>query len=152
MPRRSDQAYSGTKVPIHRSQEQIRGLLIGNGAIGFQFTELIAEEIIELKWARRIVVDGRASRQPLRIRLPMKGRRPEQMYRALYYHLKAKFETIRFGIISFEEEFLPYFEFRLADGRAVTVAEQLLPGLRNALPLHLEPLQLLGAPRPEADP
>lgn len=145
--------YRGTKVPVSKSQEAIRRLLIENGAQGYQFTEAIAEQIVELKWARGVILNGEKVVQPLRIRVSYKNRRIESVYRAIFYHLKAKFEVIRFGIMSFEEEFLPYFEARLPDGRTGTIAELMLPDLkRGRLPAMLEPLAALPPGDDEEDP
>ncbi|MCJ7816509.1 MAG: hypothetical protein MUP55_01505 [Candidatus Aenigmarchaeota archaeon] len=135
--------YQNTDVSVSKSQEAVRKMLFDNGAIGYQFTEMHhPEPVIEMKWARLIIVDGNKITQPLRIRIPLKNRRIEQVYRALFYYLKTKFETVRFGIVSFEEEFLPFFEMRLASGECKTVAEMALPNLRKGMPPVIEPLCL----------
>lgn len=145
MVRKSDMPYYGTEVPVSKSQESIRKMLLGNGAIGYQFTEMPEQEMVEIKWARKVVIQQGANKkemvQPCRMRITYKGKRIEQVYRALYYHMKAKFEIIRFGIMSYEEEFLPYFEMMI-DGRPTTIAEMCLPGLMKGLPPHLEPFKL----------
>jgi len=133
--------YQGTTVPVSRSQEAIRKMLMENGAVAFQFTEIPTEQMLEIKFARKVVVNGDPHVQPLRFRISYKNRRIQQVYRALVHHLKAKFEIVRFGIISFEEEFMPYFEVRLRDGRTVTIAEALIPNLELGLPPHLEPMR-----------
>ncbi len=127
-------AYESTTVPEATTQGEIRKLLMANGARGYQQSEFLAEGIVEVKWAREIKVDGRPVFQPLRVRVSVKGKRPATVWRAVYWHLKAKFEIVQFGILSFEEEFLPYFEMRLPDGRIGTVAELMVPNLKRALP------------------
>lgn len=128
---------------MSRSQEAIRKMLMENGAMIHQFTEMPTECVIEVKWARRVRVNNVDVIQPLRVRVSTKGRKVQQVWRVLVHHLKAKFEVVRFGVLTFEEEFLPYFLTHLPDGREVTVAEMLVPGLRRALPAFLNPLPML---------
>lgn len=124
--------YQGTTVPVSRSQEQIRKLLIESGAQAHQFSEYGAQEMIEISWARVVKVNNEPKLQPLRIKVSYKGKKIEQVWRALFYHLKAKLEIVKFGIMSFEEEFLSYFVVRLPDGSRGTIAEALVPSLKRA--------------------
>lgn len=135
--------YSDTVVPVSRTQDAIRKLLFSNGAVGYQFTEMPPpHSIVELKWARKVITNNVPMVQPVRIRISFKNRRLEQVYRAIYYHLKAKFEIVAFGILSFEEEFMPYFLTQLPDGTEVTMAEAAMPYLRRGLAPVFEPLRL----------
>jgi hypothetical protein len=140
--------YRYTEVPVSKSQEGIRKMLLENGAVGIQMTEFPEEQLVQIQWARKVIVDKTPLVQPLRLKISTKGRRPEQCFRALFYHLKAKFEIVRFGIVTFEEEFLPYFLIKDAQGRPVTIAEYCLPELRRGLPPHLEPMRALGEGQP----
>ena len=59
-----------------------------------------------------------------------------QLYRALFYYLKAKFESLTFGFVeeyneAFIKEFMPYL---IADKNGQTVADLILPKYANALP------------------
>lgn len=127
--------YKGTMVPIERSKEAIRKILEENGAVTTIFTDSSQFGIIEIKWARKVILEENKQRhemiQPCRIRVLVGKRDPRQIYRALFYHLKTKFEIIRFGILTFEEEFLPFFLVQLPDGRQVTVAEMALPSIQH---------------------
>lgn len=132
--------YQSTTVPVSRSQEAIRKILYAHGAIATQFTDYPMEGIIELKWARQMMVDGANVQQPARYRISTEGKKEASVYRALFWHLKTKFEIVDFGIVTYEEEFLPYFVTYLPNGQETTVAEQAMPWIRKGLPPHLQPL------------
>lgn len=125
--------YKGTTVPIERSQMAIRKIFDAYHIYAHQFSEAPGEQLIEIRWSRKLVIDENGQKrdvlQPCKMRVSYKGRRSEQVWRAIYYHLKAKFEIVMFGIISYEEEFLPYFEVRLPDGSVGTIAEAMVPAL-----------------------
>ena len=60
---------------------------------------------------------------------------PHQLYRALFYYLKAKFESLTFGFVeeyneAFVKEFMPYL---IADKQGRTVADIVLPKLNKAI-------------------
>ncbi len=126
--------YKGTSVPIERSQGAIRKIFDANGIWAHQFSEAPSEQLIEIRWSRKLVVDENGEKrevlQPCKMQVSYKGRRSEQVWRALFYHLKAKFEVVRFGIISYEEEFLPYFEIKLPNGDIGTIASAMIPALQ----------------------
>jgi len=138
--------YKGTDVPIERSQGKIRQMLEDNGAVIVQFSDSKELEMAEIKWARKVFFEQGGQKvpmvQPCRIRVSFKGKKIQQVYRALYWHLKSKFEVVRFGILSFEEEFLPYFITQLDDGRQVTIAERMVPWLKKGEMPDMEPLML----------
>lgn len=148
-------AYSSTSVPVERSKEAIRQLLIKSGARGVQFSEDFERHLINVKFAK--LVDGNMRtvsvslvvpepQQPKRQRKhgtwrggkyhPPKADqdRYQQMerstYRALHWWLKSQFEAIEFGLVSFEDVFLAHFEWMI-DGHMTTVGALVLPHLGN---------------------
>jgi hypothetical protein len=127
--------YKGTQVPIERSQGAIRKIFDTYGIYAHQFSEAPGEQLIEIRWSRKLNIDENGQKrdvlQPCKMRVSYKGRTSQQVWRAIFYHLKAKFEVVRFGIISYEEEFLPYFEIRLPNGQVGTIAEAMVPALQD---------------------
>jgi hypothetical protein len=125
--------YEGTAVPVERSKEAIKKLFNENGVVANQFSENNEQETAQIMWARKVIIeqDGqkREMVQPCRIKVCYHGHTLQQIFRALYYHLKAKFEIVKFGIIDYETEFLPYFVTMMPDGTQATVAERMVPGL-----------------------
>ncbi|CAG0954362.1 hypothetical protein GPROT1_00328 [Gammaproteobacteria bacterium] len=165
-------AYSSTSVPVERSKEAIRKLLIQYGARGVQFTEEFATPQrpgrINVRFAKD--VDGQLRTVSVALEVPRPpepkrkqparrsycGRsistktatnRDEQMYRATYralhWWLKSQFEAVEFGLLSFEDVFLAHFEW-IVDGRSTTVGALIRPRLMSGG-------SLLPAPRPEDD-
>lgn len=138
--------YQQTAVPIERSKEAIRQMLIANGSVAQSFSERSDTEMVEISWARKVYMDDHGKKsefvQPCRIRVSYHNRDIRQVFRVIYHHLKAKFEVVRFGILSFEEEFLPYFMIRLPDGSPGTIAEAMLPQLRKGLAPSILPMCL----------
>lgn len=140
-------AYKGTDVSVERTQSAIRNLLEKYGASGLQFTEEMNRQLtlrfgyeLERDAARhRYMVCIRAEVPPARTRdrygytLGEKSMATERRtnlmaaWRALYWALKSRLESIEYGIETFEEAFLSHFE--LPDGS--TIAEVLLPQLRE---------------------
>src|SRR5512139_2781648 len=148
-------AYSETAVPVERSKEAIRKLLITFGARGVQFSEDFAEHLINVKFAKDIGGHLRTVSVSLKIPDPPPQKRPrkhgtwrggkyhapkadadrwEQMeratYRALHWWLKSQFEAVEFGLMSFEDVFLAHFEW-VIDGRTTTVGAMIMPHLSN---------------------
>ena len=147
-------SYESTAVPVERSKEAIRQLLIKFGARGVQFTEEFNTGQINVRFAKEVNVNLRTvsitmqvpeSPQPKKRRkgtwrggrfIPSRGdeERRRQMeratYRALHYWLKSQFEAVQFGLLTFEDVFLSHFEWIL-DGRRTTVGAMVLPHLSN---------------------
>ena len=102
-PRSALKSYANTVVAPHKSKEQVEGLLLRIGAVGFRWSSFQGRETLEagLEWeggqtAFRLVVDYEDERER------------KQKLRALYWYLKAKVEAIQFGLVDLEQEFLPY--------------------------------------------
>lgn len=124
-------AYKGTEVPVDRSIGKIKDMLYAHGAVAIQVGESREKGIVELMFARRVKVGGQEMMQPMKLSVEFKGRKPAEAMRMLYHHLKVKFDAVDWGLISFEEEFLPFFVGELPDGRKATVAEMMLPDLKK---------------------
>jgi hypothetical protein len=157
-------AYKTTSVPVERSKESIRQLLIKFGARGVQFAEDFSTRQINVRFAKD--VDGNGNLKTVSVTMivpepPQKKKRgsrrrwnrntgryeditktddqrSEQMYRATYralhYWLKSNFEAVEFGLLSFEDVFLSHFEW-MVNGRRGTVGELVKPHLMNGLQL-----------------
>ena len=128
MPRQKYQ-FQTTTVPIERSKERIRQLLLQHGAKVIQWTE--APGIIQLQFGIQYIVDKEDRLLPVRIRISMKGKKEQSVYRALLNNLLAKWTAIDFGIETLEEAFLPWVMMKLPGGEEVTIGEKLLPNIRR---------------------
>lgn len=149
-------AYQTTKVPIARSQEAIRKLLMNFGVRGIQMSEDFEEKRINIRFAKEINKNIRTvnvtmtipeAPQPKRRRTvsyrsgkivygKMQAERQEQMaratYRALHDWLKAQFVAVEYGLLTFEDVFLSHFEWMI-DGQMSTVGALIKPKLDTPL-------------------
>lgn len=81
-------------------------------------------------------VESKQMKVGIKIKIPeVEERNKNQLYRALFYYLKAKFESLTFGFVeeyneAFVKEFMPYL---IADKQGRTVADIVLPKLNNAI-------------------
>jgi len=148
-------AYATTSVPVEKSKEAIRQLLINSGARGIQFSEDFQDHLINIKFAKQISDNLRTVSISLKVLELPKPKRPRthgtwrrghytppksdrdrfsQMeratYRALHWWLKSQFEAVEFGLLSFENVFLSHFEWMI-DGKQTTVGALVLPHLSN---------------------
>lgn len=140
-------AYKTTAVPVARSQEQIRKLLMQFGAAGVQFSENFESGEVNVRFAKSVAANLRTVSVSMHIPEPpkpkrrtMRGRgksdtdRREQMakatYRALHDWLKAQFVAVEFGLLTFEDVFLSHFEWMI-DGQQTTVGKILIPRLET---------------------
>lgn len=148
-------AYSETSVPVERSKEAIRKLLINFGARGVQFSEDFTDHLINVKFAKDIGGNLRTVSVSLQVPEPPQPKRPRKRgtwrngkwhapkgdddrweqqeratYRALHWWIKSQFEAVEFGLMSFEDVFLSHFEW-VVNGRHTTVGEMILPHLSN---------------------
>ena len=144
---KSQKPYAYTTVAPGKSMGQIDKMLIAHGGIKTHYFKDYEKALLVLAWERKVIVDGERMIQPIMHQVNMKDLNESQAYRALYWHLKHKFEAVEFGIVKFEEEFLPYFIVKLPSGKIGTIAEYFVPDLSNgALPpmTTLGPLSLKG--------
>ncbi len=150
-------SYSTTAVPVEKSKQKIRDLLIGAGVRGVQFSEDFSTGAINVRFAKDI--EGNMRTVSVTMKIPevpeshckqttvrrwnrYAGRtityspknKKEQMeratYRALHYWLKSQFEAVDFGLLRFEDVFLSHFEW-IIKGETRTVGELVLPHLSN---------------------
>lgn len=131
-------AYEGTEVPVSRTQDKIKSLILKNKGTGIAF---VCEPPME-GFQAAMPVDGKT--YTIRIQAFIKeSRDPEQearrIWRVLYFHLKDIFEAANSGVMEFRELILPYIV--TADGQ--TVAQHILPKLEQAV--NGNPARLLPA-------
>ena len=150
-------AYRTTVVPVSRSQEAIRQMLIKFGARGVQFSEDFEDGRVNIRFGKMYNGNIRTvsvtmivpeAPEPKRkgyrryyhaarkfVDTKTRRDREEQMvratYRALHDWLKAQFVAIDFGLLSFESVFLSHFEWILEDGQARTTGEMMIPLLNK---------------------
>ena len=145
-------AYENTKVPVGRSQEAIRKLIMSHGGFGLAF---ISDREPSLGYASegfqaKVLIDSRpytvkvmAKLRATPPRLTMRqqaefiSREECRIWRVLFYHLKSVFEAADSGVMEFRELMLPYIMIG-----EKTVAEALLPRLDAAI---ANPRKMLGA-------
>lgn len=150
-----------TTVGVDRSRAELEKLLVKAGATGFSYgwQDLAGVQAAVVEF----ILDGRH----VRLMLPLPTREEftftptgkarlsasidaaiaqgtRARWRALLLIVKAKLEAIAAGVVSFDEEWLPYLV--LPDGR--TVAATVAPGIAEAYATGATP-QLLPGRRPE---
>jgi hypothetical protein len=161
----SFEAYRSTKVPVHESQADVRELLRNRKATGLQIAEswLGEQAVAEVRFAIPAGTGGYFAYR-LRVKVPDPGplvktdqysHRPRpateaevrehrsgterQIWRLVYWWLKAQFEAAEAGLVALEEALLPWME--LPDGRTVFEVSQENGGLakiaKGTLPLQL---------------
>jgi len=150
-------AYKNTSVPIARSQEAIRKLLINFCVRGVQFSEDFETRKVNVKFAKEMNQTMRTVSVSMTIPEPPPAKRSrtrqgtwrngrmvysktaadkqEQMakatYRALHDWLKAQFVAVEFGLLTFEDVFLSHFEWILPNGAISTVGAIVKPRLET---------------------
>jgi hypothetical protein len=147
-------AYKTTSVPVERSKQAIRDLLIKSGVRGVQFTEEFNSGAVNLRFAKEINGNLRTVNVTMKIPEPPVSKRggprrrwtgggyvttttedrrrqlERATYRALHWWLKSQFEAVEFGLLSFEDVFLSHFEW-VIDGKQTTVGRFILPRISN---------------------
>ena len=111
--------YYRTKVPIYKTQNDIRNILMKFGLKGTRFTEYNNIGVIEFILEKI----GKEMAFRFKFDIPKKGTEQSQVYRALYHYLKNRFASVEFGITSIEEEFLQELVLKLPNGTDITVKE-----------------------------
>lgn len=119
-----------TSVPVATTQAEIQRLLQAHGATSFMTGSAPGQALLMFELRKRrvkflipLLVAKRSADEK---KVAAEHRR---MYRALLLVLKAKLEAVNSGIVTFDTEFLPY----IVTSGAVTVAEQIVPKLEEAL-------------------
>jgi hypothetical protein len=136
--RNNEMAYEHTTVPVSRSQEAIRRLILANGGTGVAF---ISQPPIE-GFEAQIVIDS----TPYRIRISAECKVPhgkrnrtgrddprqreeKRIWRVLLAHMKSIYEASNTGVMEFRQMILAYIVTK--DGQ--TVGEHILPQLTVAV-------------------
>ncbi len=127
-------AYSNTKVDYVKSQMVINKLLRDNGIEDSQHSNIQGKA--QILFIKELDVEGKMMKVGIKISIPdVNDKNRNQLYRALFYYLKAKFESLTFGFVeeyneAFVKEFMPYL---IADRQGRTVADIVLPKLNKAI-------------------
>ncbi len=136
-------AYETTKVPVARSQEVIRKLIMSHGGFGlafvsdrdpangaaqegFQAKVLIDKKPYTVKIMAKLKAPGKYD--SVRQQAEFISREECRVWRVLYYHLKSVFEAADSGVMEFRELMLPYI--MIGDK---SVAEHIIPRLDEAV-------------------
>ncbi len=141
---------SKTKVPISRSQQEIKAVLQRYGAsqyvcaddwegaqamIGFRYNGLAVRMTLRMPDLSEFNLTATGLLRCEGQRDVEYARGCRQRWRALVLSVKAKLEAVDSGIATFEQEFLP---FLVVDG-GQTVGERVLPEIARALEMGAAP-------------
>lgn len=127
-------AYKNTNVDSVKSQMQINKVLKDNGIVDIQQSTVQGKG--ELIFIKELIVDTKKMKVGVKISIPdVTEKTKNQLYRALFYYIKAKFESLTFGFVeeyneAFVKEFMPYL---ITDKTGRTVADIILPKFSNAI-------------------
>ena len=128
-------AYKNTKVDYVKSQVSISKLLNLNGIKDVQHSSI--QDRVQIVFIKDLKVEDKMMKVGVKIQVPeVSDKNKNQLYRALFYYLKAKFESLTFGFVeeyneAFVKEFMPYL---IADKQGRTIADIVLPKFNNAIP------------------
>jgi len=127
-------AYKNTKVDYVKSQIVISKLLNNNGIKDIQHSSY--QDKVQIMFIKELKVEDKMMKVGVKISVPeVSEKNKNQLYRALFYYLKAKFESLTFGFVeeyneAFVKEFMPYL---IADRQGRTIADIVLPKLGKAV-------------------
>ena len=127
-------AYKNTKVDYIKSQIGISKLLNNNGIKDIQHSNF--QDKAQIMFIKELKVEDKNMKVGVKVVVPdVEEKNRNQLYRALFYYLKAKFESLTFGFVeeyneAFVKEFMPYL---IADKQGRTVADIVLPKLGKAI-------------------
>ena len=132
--------YETTQVPVDKSQAQIRTLLNTHKVEVIRFTSFPAYALIE--FGRRATKESPLIGYQLTI-TPRLGnfntdpinaadKAERQVWRVAYWWFKSKFEALDFGLVEFEQEFLPYIMLNVG-GKQSTVAQAFFENMAGRL-------------------
>lgn len=114
-------SYYNTKVPVSKSEADIRKFLKKFGLQGTRFTEYKNIGVIEFILLR----DAGEMHFRFKYDLPENERYIKQIYRGLFHYLKNRFMAVEFGITTIEKEFLQELVLKLPNGGDATIKELL---------------------------
>lgn len=135
-----------TRVPISKSQEDIRDLLARFGALKVAFEEDFEKGTQVLRF--EYPVENKMT-VPVQFKIQIKGifewlenngrsswnkeylfkQAKKVAWRHIFDWVKANINLVEFGLISFENMFLSYFSHVLPDGTYKSLGEEILPKL-----------------------
>lgn len=140
-------AYSSTTVAAAKSQEHIRVLLKRYAAEGMQFHESFAERTVRVTFGIRI--NGHPFIVNIQARIPqedrqqksgrgfraltekaleeLQGRHERAAWRALFFAIKSRLESVDYGIETFEQAFLAHI---VTGKNGATIGERIIPQLK----------------------
>ena len=127
------EAYKNTTVDYVKSQSSINKILNENGIKEIQHSQ--GHDKIQIVFIKELKVEAKVMNVGVKIQVPMPlEKNKNQLYRALFYYLKAKFESLTLGFVeeyneAFVKEFMPYI---IADKQGRTIADIVLPKLGKA--------------------
>src|SRR3989338_3480730 len=127
-------AYKGTKVDYVKSQVNISKLLNHNGIIDVQHSSY--QNKAQIMFIKELKVEDKMMKVGVKISVPeVSDKNKNQLYRALFYYLKAKFESLTFGFVEeYDEAFVKEFmHYLIADREGRTVADIILPKFNSAI-------------------
>ena len=138
-------AYEATEVPVSRSQEGLRKLILAHKGFGLAVVserDPDGKEPSQEGFEAKVMIEGVAYVVRIRAKVKSAGRyltdRQKQIFReqeerriwrVLYYHMKGIFEAADTGVMEFREMMLPYIV--MPDGH--TVADYIVPRLASAI-------------------
>ena len=141
-------AYESTAVPVAKSQESIRKLIMQNGGNAIAFVSQVqpATEGFEAQvkiggviYRVRVTASVKTARTPKEAEQNVR-----RIWRVLFYHMKSVYESSKSGVMEFRELMLPYIV--MSDGQ--TIGDHIVPRLEQVV--SGKPERLLGpAPEPK---
>jgi hypothetical protein len=152
-----------TTVPSDQTRVEIERALRRYGASAFGYLSQVGAEVIlfELRGRRIRYVMPMPDPESEEITRTPEGRHRSsqartaaldqairQRWRALLLIITAKLEAVASGVVSLEEEFLPWTIVPAGEGRSATVAEWLEPQVREAYRTGAVPALLPGVELP----
>ena len=90
----------------------------------------------QIMFIKELKIEDKMMKVGVKISIPeVSEKNKNQLYRALFYYLKAKFESLTFGFVeeyneAFVKEFMPYL---IADKQGRTIADIVLPKFGKAI-------------------
>ena len=127
-------AYKNTKVDCVKSQVSISKLLEQNGIKDIQHSSY--QDKVQIMFLKELKIEDKMMKVGVKISIPdVTEKNKNQLYRALFYYLKAKFESLTFNFVeeyneAFVKEFMPYL---IADKEGRTIGDIILPKLSKAI-------------------
>lgn len=120
-------AYERTKVNYLKTQAEIGALLARYGVTDSRLTYLGSQKALVLEFTKKErLLDGEVGQVAVRIAVPgVTEANRNQLFRALYYYLKSKFESLNFGFLEFTQEFFPHLVIPRPGGGSQTIYQAL---------------------------